>query len=429
MPRRSLRPRSSTLTAGISSPPSAANTRPRRNASTQGSSVTVARPPAVDPEDPKRSIHLTVKTSSNKLREATSGGTKDPGPIFEQAEIVSGPRGTRAKRAIVDETDSDIDDAKEESSVEPDEVEAEDDEDENGEDDEDDALELEDMDEEEAPEDAQEGSDEFDAEGDVDMEEVPPPLVLKSKAAPPGAKPSVTVTPAQDGPTRTVEEKEMAIDADDDDEDLSELESDEEEDAEAKAAGDLEEEEGDEEDQEMEEDEDEEDEEEDDDSDDDATPASGSRASTPDLSKLTRRQRSRLDEVIGTADLLELPSEPKAKKILSAEEHAMRRAEMARRRKNLSEKRNEEEKMDTINKLLKKQAPKQRRMRAMEAGGDATPNTQDEVEKAKATMIRWVSNREGCRVGVPEEWLGAPLGRVFEPRISGGKMVEEVEAT
>ncbi|KAI4127475.1 MAG: hypothetical protein LQ347_004590, partial [Umbilicaria vellea] len=38
----------------------------------------------------------------------------------------------------------------------------------------------------------------------------------------------------------------------------------------------------------------------------------------------------------------------------------MRRAEMARRRKNLSEKRNEEEKMDTINRLLKKQAPKRR---------------------------------------------------------------------
>jgi hypothetical protein len=35
------------------------------------------------------------------------------------------------------------------------------------------------------------------------------------------------------------------------------------------------------------------------------------------------------------------------KKHLTAEEHAMRRAEMARRRKNLSEKRNEEEKVFT----------------------------------------------------------------------------------
>jgi hypothetical protein len=39
------------------------------------------------------------------------------------------------------------------------------------------------------------------------------------------------------------------------------------------------------------------------------------------------------------------PTEVQVKKHLTAEEHAMRRAEMARRRKNLSEKRNEEEKV------------------------------------------------------------------------------------
>lgn len=38
-------------------------------------------------------------------------------------------------------------------------------------------------------------------------------------------------------------------------------------------------------------------------------------------------------------------TEAQKKKHLTAEEHAMRRAEMARRRKNLSEKRNEEEKV------------------------------------------------------------------------------------
>lgn len=40
--------------------------------------------------------------------------------------------------------------------------------------------------------------------------------------------------------------------------------------------------------------------------------------------------------------------EAQKKKHLTAEEHAMRRAEMARRRKNLSEKRNEEEKVRTL---------------------------------------------------------------------------------
>lgn len=42
-----------------------------------------------------------------------------------------------------------------------------------------------------------------------------------------------------------------------------------------------------------------------------------------------------------------IPAEAQKKKHLTAEEHAMRRAEMARRRKNLSEKRNEEEKVST----------------------------------------------------------------------------------
>ena len=40
--------------------------------------------------------------------------------------------------------------------------------------------------------------------------------------------------------------------------------------------------------------------------------------------------------------------EVQVKKHLTAEEHAMRRAEMARRRKNLSEKRNEEEKVSPL---------------------------------------------------------------------------------
>jgi Ino eighty subunit 2 len=40
-----------------------------------------------------------------------------------------------------------------------------------------------------------------------------------------------------------------------------------------------------------------------------------------------------------------LSNEAQKKKHLTAEENAMRRAEMARRRKNLSEKRNEEEKV------------------------------------------------------------------------------------
>ena len=126
----------------------------------------------------------------------------------------------------------------------------------------------------------------------------------------------------------------------------------------------------------------------------------------------------------------------------------MRRAEMARLRKNLSEKRNEEEKvcflnrvaslgnriltngqMDTINRLLRKQPPK-KKGRAAE-GADSTPAEQEaqEPEKPKLdpTMVRWVSNNKGSVLSVPDEWLGTPAGRLFGAAPEGSrKLVEEV---
>ena len=105
--------------------------------------------------------------------------------------------------------------------------------------------------------------------------------------------------------------------------------------------------------------------------------------------------------------------------------------------------------MDTINRLLKKQAPKRRgKISAAEttataiAGGTvSTPNDQSppegiEFEKPNPVFIRWISNHEGNRVGVPEEWLGSPMGRIFEGGgivargsrgMGRGRMVEEVE--
>jgi Ino eighty subunit 2 len=137
----------------------------------------------------------------------------------------------------------------------------------------------------------------------------------------------------------------------------------------------------------------------------------------------------------------------------------MRRAEMARRRKNLSEKRNEEEKMDTINRLLKKQAPKRRgKISAAEiaanaagtgrgargsglkngvamsraeggsrTGEEGTPMEDEmEVEKANPVFVRWVSGRDGIKLGVPMEWEGVGAGAVFGSR-GWTRPVEEVE--
>lgn len=150
----------------------------------------------------------------------------------------------------------------------------------------------------------------------------------------------------------------------------------------------------------------------------------------------------------------------------------MRRTEMARRRKNLSQKRNQEEKagffnhqlsscwnfqnqlsnhfsqMDTINKLLRKQAPKHR-AKVAESGPDEEgvpavsgeaqqPGPVQETEKPPATMLRYVfDSQHRCRLGVPEEWLVAPSGELFHhakkpaagPGPGGsamGRMVEEI---
>ena len=95
--------------------------------------------------------------------------------------------------------------------------------------------------------------------------------------------------------------------------------------------------------------------------------------------------------------------------------------------------------MDTINRLLKKQAPKRRRrIEASEAlAGEVQGEDEErEVEKPATIYARYVQSIRAPRVAVPEEWLGShPLGRVFtgvvkvtrkRERSWSGKMVEEV---
>ncbi|KAJ3916769.1 PAPA-1-like conserved region-domain-containing protein [Lentinula edodes] len=81
----------------------------------------------------------------------------------------------------------------------------------------------------------------------------------------------------------------------------------------------------------------------------------------------------------------------KKKKVLNETELALRREENARKRKNLSEKRLEDEKLETINRLLKKQS----RPRTKRAGGPSQAHSAgSSVPPAPAPMIpmfRWVS--------------------------------------
>ncbi|OKL61097.1 hypothetical protein UA08_03169 [Talaromyces atroroseus] len=379
-----------------------ANTPTRTGRLTRGAdpapSVTVSRSAPTSPPG-SRSIRLTVKMSSSKLRQVANSrnsraATSARHNIFTEDPVVHGKRSSRnnknLKEISEDDDDDDDDDLDEEDDDDDDEEEEEE--------------EIGDSEEDE----------ELDADGDLDMDdETPRPAMSRRNAA---RQPAAATSKSK--PLKSVEQKEMEL-ADNDDE-LSEIESDADaepddtmlQDEEMVEAGEEEEEEDEEVGVEEEED--------NDDglgSDDD---------SALDLTKLTKRQRGSL----GT-DFLQLPMEPQVKKHLTAEEHAMRRAEMARRRKNLSEKRNEEEKMDTINRLLKKQAPKRRgRVPVAELGGEGTPDVAAEFEKPDETVIRWISNRDGCKVAVPAEMLGAPVSRPFGSFTGIGssrrKLIEEV---
>jgi Ino eighty subunit 2 len=282
--------------------PTATSTRPRRGTAGRNDapSATIQRS---SPEETRQSLSLTVKSSPNKLRQATGVPAVGKGTLSRN-NIVSGKRARNSR--VVHEIDSDED----EDEDEADEVSAMDVDDEEEVDDDVDA----------------EGSDEDDMDADGDEDDEDPIVVPTSKPVPVASKPKISVTKAQD----TVEAKEMAMS--DDDEELSDPDSDLE---------DMEDAEGEDEDAEGE--------------DDDELGGAGedvdmdsdedmSRDQTPDISKLTRRQRAVLEQE-EDGSLLALSNEAQKKKHLTAEEHAMRRAEMARRRKNLSEKRNEEEKV------------------------------------------------------------------------------------
>ncbi|KAK9259483.1 PAPA-1-like conserved region-domain-containing protein, partial [Lipomyces tetrasporus] len=131
-----------------------------------------------------------------------------------------------------------------------------------------------------------------------------------------------------------------------------------------------------------------------------------------DYSRLTERQRARLmDE---TLELQELPNEGTKKKIFTEDELMLRRTETARRRKNLSEKRREEEKMDTINRLLKKQAPKRKGKLRSAIGSPGTSVADDELDTRRVIiterystkhMYRWISSKSGVVLGIPESLL------------------------
>ena len=91
--------------------------------------------------------------------------------------------------------------------------------------------------------------------------------------------------------------------------------------------------------------------------------------------------------------------------------------------------------MDTINRLLKKQAPKRRRKADIEADRIAEEGEDPDSEAVKASSVymRYVQTVEGSKLALPEEWLDAPYGSLLskavpasQPKPWSGRMVEEV---
>ncbi|CAG8467905.1 12423_t:CDS:2, partial [Cetraspora pellucida] len=125
-----------------------------------------------------------------------------------------------------------------------------------------------------------------------------------------------------------------------------------------------------------------------------------SSSSSHDARILTKRQRAKLDDNYGS-DLLQLPMEPMKKKQLTEEEMLLKKSEIARRRKHQSIQRAEQDKMDTINRLLKKQASKKRSKDQDETDSiskdDSSTNSQTPI------AFHYVSNKDGCTLSIPSD--------------------------
>lgn len=230
-------------------------------------SVTVSRSSSTPAGKSRKSIRVTVKMPSSKLREVTNAGERGATSSGRRTQntnsgVSSNSRNSRAKKRVIE-----ADSSEEGDLVEEEEEEVVD---------------------SDAP--GEEDDDELDADGDVDMDDASPQPAVQRKT-------NSQTTSSKRKQAKSVEEKEMTLaeeeDDEDDDDELSALDSDVEGEQDESMLQEDESGEG-------EGDEDEEDEE--DEADELGASAEGSRASTPDYKKLTKRQRGSLGN-----DFLQLP--------------------------------------------------------------------------------------------------------------------------
>ena len=127
---------------------------------------------------------------------------------------------------------------------------------------------------------------------------------------------------------------------------------------------------------------------------------------------MTARQIARANRARGIAneELIELPMEDSSrKKKLSETELALRRSETARRRRNQSEKKLEDDKIETINRLLKKQAGKVRGRDKSEGDTQeesAAKKPRDMAANHPQPFFRYIQRADRSILAVP---LGPPF--------------------
>ncbi|KPI43541.1 uncharacterized protein AB675_6731 [Cyphellophora attinorum] len=346
---------SSAASSPVVSPRSRTRAAPRSSAAITKSS-----------DDRRQSLKLTVKAPPSKLREVMRANeVQSLHDVLGGGQVIEGRRrraappprsSTRAagRQVYTEVGESDIED-EDDDDVEKD----------------DDDNDLDDEDE------------------DVEMEDAPvPPKAPKITLKPP-AKTSgsgntkIIVQPPNVGQVKSVEDQEMQDDPGDDEVDNEDGEQEDDDDS----------------------------------SSDQDSEIPGSGAATPDPTKMTKRQRRAFEG----EEFMALEMGPQQRKFFTDEEKAMKKDEHARKRKELTKRKVQEEKNAALNRLLKPQAskargaaPKPETLLALEKAGEG-PMEEEAVEKPNPLYTRWISTKNGVRLGVPDEWLGKQAGRMFGP--------------
>lgn len=134
-----------------------------------------------------------------------------------------------------------------------------------------------------------------------------------------------------------------------------------------------------------------------------------------DKMKLTKRQRAKMDDEV--TEFVQLPETIKRRHAhLTEEELALKRNELARRRKNLSEQKLEEEKMETIHKLLNKQAThKYKRMKAEDVEG-ISEDEKNVSLLSSPVMSRWLDTKNGTVLAIPKKWFNTCVSSYLFPQ-------------